>query len=1444
MHARLFYFFLMFLTAGTWLYGGENYRVIRGERPVIDYHQLTEADYHKGELVIKFRADYAKHLEQNPVDIDKNGIVRFHIPQLDRLNELYGAKSAVQHFSSGAFKNGFTERHKAWGFHLWYRLELDEKADIPSVIEQYARIRELEVAEPVLVKEIIGTHNDEDFRFVDAEQLKNASKWTPNDPQFGNQWHYHNTGQQNGTPGSDISLTQAWELEKGDTAVIVAIIDGGIDYNHNDLAGNMWPQLGYNFVNDSPTIQPHNHGTHVAGTIAAVSNNNLGVAGIAGGSGENDGVRLMSCQVFTASSNGGFHIAPVYAADNGAAISQNSWGYTSPGVFEQNVLDAIDYFNVNGGGEAMDGGITIFAAGNSNSSAAYYPGYYSGCFSVAATNNQDAKSWYSNYGNWIDISAPGGETNTVTTRGVLSTLNGNQYGYYQGTSMACPHVSGVVALMLSSVYGEFSPEDVEDILINTADNHYGSNPGFIGQLGSGRLNAHTAVVLSQLYLTLPSNPSNFTAFGSSDSQIDLSWEQNDEGDNVMLAWSPNGTFGIPQEETTYQAGDNIEGGGIVLFIGDTTSFEHTNLNAATLYHYKLWSVDAEVKYSMGRTAHAYTQCGITTLPVFEPFSSGDIPYCWAFPNGQGNWKMVSGRGNPAPAIEFNWSPSITNYEFALESPPLDGNIPGSAIALEFDLWLNNYSSNTLEEMIVQVGSGNEWTDVMTFDNSGGDIPWDTYFVDITPWTLNETFMIRFKAQGENSFNLNYWVIDNFNVYSFSCPQPADLSISNLTSNSADISWEAVGEETLWDLVWGSPGFDPDTQGTLTEGLTSTSFLLEGLSIFTSYQVYVRADCGDDDLSLWHGPLSFKTLATCPAPADLQVSQIIAASAFVEWTPVGQETTWELRWGPSGFNPDNSGTIVSDLTQSEYLLDGLENVTPYDVYVRAICDEEDISIWTGPASFSTICDIFTLPFTEAFDGSSIDCWSFPNGQGNWGFGSSYPPPSSVSGAPHATFNWSPSRVGYSFALTSPLLDATNLEETVKVDFILFLNNYNNNNLEQMSVEYKAFDADDWTTLETYTNEGIGGGNQEHVVTGLLIPGMQGQMFQVRFRAHGENSFSINGWSVDDVSVYQEIMEDCLAPTGITALLPTPSSIQISWTPQGNESSWEILYGEDGFDPETNGVLLENITETPYVIQDLDSSTAYHAYVKAVCQANYYSEWSGPVSFTTEPPSYTITITSEGPGETDPEETAIVEHGEDFTLYMDHVEGGELVDVLLNGTSVMEQVESGTDSPRLVLSNVTSDHHIHVIFALYQYELVVSAEPAEGGTVTGAGVYDHYEDVTVEAIPADGYEFLHWEDADGEFVASEEAAFTFMIPMHIHLVAHFREATSVPALTGPDGLTIYPNPAHDKLWIEFTREGQEELQIALYNMAGSKVTEQTISESGYIKTSLELEGILPG
>jgi subtilisin family serine protease len=511
---RLLIFLILFLGCVFWLgtfsataevagmADGTEYnksiQVVKGPRPPVDLNKVTSDAYEPGKLHIKLKVDLADVVPEKPIHAGPAGYVITGQSNLDALNRTFAVKLYNPLFAglyTDARSLQYRARHQAWGFHLWFELIVPKDTDILTAVRQFQALDEVEIASPEFKKQLI--------RDVPAAPADNVSafpelRWTPNDPRFAEQWHYHNTGQQGGTPGADIRLPAAWDIEKGHSEVIVAVIDGGIDYNHQDLADNMWDGIGWNFVNNSSTIIPHNHGTHVAGTVAAVNHNAIGVAGVAGGSGSGDGVRLMSCQVFTDSGYGGFHTAPVWAADRDAAISQNSWGYSSPGVYDQPELDAIDYFNEHGGGDALDGGITIFAAGNDNDDGEWYPGYYEGAFSVAATNNQDQRSYYSNYGDWIDISAPGGEMSFCgDPRGVLSTLNNNTYGFYQGTSMACPHASGVAALIVSLGYGQLDAEAVAEILRDTTDDHYAVNPDYQGKLGTGRLNALAALEETQ-----------------------------------------------------------------------------------------------------------------------------------------------------------------------------------------------------------------------------------------------------------------------------------------------------------------------------------------------------------------------------------------------------------------------------------------------------------------------------------------------------------------------------------------------------------------------------------------------------------------------------------------------------------------------------------------------------------------------------------------------------------------------------------------------------------------------------------------------------------------------------------------------------------------------------------------------------------------------------------
>lgn len=205
----------------------------------------------------------------------------------------------------------------------------------------------------------------------------------------------------------------------------------GVDDDGNGIVDDIH---GANFITHTGHIRAEEHGTHVAGIVAATNNNGIGVNGVAGGNGTEKGVRLMICQMMDVYNSIGDAAGAIkYAADNGAVICQNSWGYRDSGKMPQVTKEAIDYFIRYAGMDENDeqtgpmaGGLVVFAAGNENTTVSY-PAMYEKVVSVASIAPDYKKAYYSNYGEWVSISAPGGDYNYASGQ-IYSTLPGNQYG--------------------------------------------------------------------------------------------------------------------------------------------------------------------------------------------------------------------------------------------------------------------------------------------------------------------------------------------------------------------------------------------------------------------------------------------------------------------------------------------------------------------------------------------------------------------------------------------------------------------------------------------------------------------------------------------------------------------------------------------------------------------------------------------------------------------------------------------------------------------------------------------------------------------------------------------------------------------------------------------------------------------------------------------------------
>ncbi len=570
------------------------YNVKRGIRPPIDLEKVSPDSYEKGKLLIKLKPYLHQELDTEYIKAEKSDYVKTGISSLDEINEKIGAVQYKRQldvlYKVSPASEKYKERHKAWGVHLWREVTFDEKFDVIEAVKMFEALPEIEIAEPVYIIRLIEPVESTP---IDLNMDNTEIKWAPNDPYYANnQWHFNNTGQdigQTGTPGWDCNAEAAWEIEKGNPNFIVAIIDQGVEYTHPDLAANIWPDIGPEGTN----TEAGSHGTHVAGTVSAVTNNSVGVAGLSGGDGSGNGALIMSIDLWGNSglTNLGMNM---YAADNGASISQNSWGYDEPGVYNQSALDGIDYFNDNGGGAGLDGGITIFAAGNDNDNGQWYPAYYGyndpdvlGAMAVASHDNRGNKSDFSNYGAWVDITAPG--TN------VASTDVPSDYTFKSGTSMACPHVSGVAALIVSNTQGVLTNEQLWDILVNSVRvDLYDENPGYAGELGIGALDAAAALEEAQTYLGGVPNPENFIATAVSTTQINLNWDLNEYNDEVLVAYAVAGNdIGDPVNGETYSVGNTLSGGGTVIFAGNANSYNHIELQQDEPYTYKIWSIAAE-----------------------------------------------------------------------------------------------------------------------------------------------------------------------------------------------------------------------------------------------------------------------------------------------------------------------------------------------------------------------------------------------------------------------------------------------------------------------------------------------------------------------------------------------------------------------------------------------------------------------------------------------------------------------------------------------------------------------------------------------------------------------------------------------------------------------------------------------------------------------------------
>lgn len=419
-----------------------------GGRKVIEKGNVK---YLSNTIVIKFKED---------VNVVANKSVE--LPSaLSNTMLAFGMKSSQALFPEKAF-----ERNSDLG--KMVEIEFDADADPFYVASKLKNDKNIEWAEPRFVYE---------------------TTYTPNDPSY--------PSQQYGL--TKIQAELAWDISKGDTSIVIGIIDTGVDWDHPDLAANIfrnWNEIPDNGIDDDgngyiddirgwdfgglvgipdndPVEDKPEHGTHVAGIASAVTDNGVGVASI----GFNSKILpVKTAQDDQRNSQGQAYIVYgfegiVYASDNGAKVINCSWGGGGFSMFGQAVIDYA----------ISKGSLVVAAAGNSNSIEEFYPAAYKGVFSVASTTSTDAKSSFSNYGRYIDVSAPGSS--------IYNTYQNDTYATLSGTSMASPLVAGLAALTFAQ-FPAYNPIQIGQQIRVNSDDLNTINPSYVDLLGYGRINAY------------------------------------------------------------------------------------------------------------------------------------------------------------------------------------------------------------------------------------------------------------------------------------------------------------------------------------------------------------------------------------------------------------------------------------------------------------------------------------------------------------------------------------------------------------------------------------------------------------------------------------------------------------------------------------------------------------------------------------------------------------------------------------------------------------------------------------------------------------------------------------------------------------------------------------------------------------------------------------------
>ncbi len=481
---------------------------------------------------------------------------------------------------------------------------------------------------------------------------------------------------------------------------------------------------------------------------------------------------------------------------------------------------------------------------------------------------------------------------------------------------------------------------------------------------------------------------------------------------------------------------------------------------------------------------------------------------------------------------------------------------------------------------------------------------------------NESGSLFFRFTSDGSVTRSGWEAEVTCSPRPNCSTPMAVDLVGIDAFSATYVWQDTTTDRNWEIVYGeTQDFVNGISSILNVSTNEVNFT--DLSPETSYSFEIYAVCDEGGISDQVGPFQFTTDVACNVPLGFTYTETNPTSIDLSWMASSDISEWELQYGFNEFELGN-GTIVSQITDANYLLEGLESNTTYDFYLRANCGViNGFSQWTNVLTITTDCAVFEAPFSESFTtlNTMPDCWEQSENLG-WSF-NNFPRGAADNlrdrNVNEETFYaWvdaSNTAFNGDYILNSPLVDLSELENP-SLQFSVFSDNNINDVLNTLTVTIQdnLNEAQDVFVLTNRTFN-----NWRDVVIDLSSLGLDLSSIKAQFKVTLADDFdkNLNDIVIDEVKF--EEMPTCINPNSLQASNPTGRSVDLVWISEGNEMDWEIQYGIIGSG--INEFQSSFTTQNPYTLEGLEPETDYIVSVRAVCGMGDTSEFTSNINFTT-------------------------------------------------------------------------------------------------------------------------------------------------------------------------------------------------------------------------------------